>query len=121
MTLRELSAAFGLTHPDSVRNLIRRADRALLGSRMLRGEIEAIRHRLPKTGPDPAKPPPPPNNRKTALTPRSPCRYRKMQKTVYRVRTQWTMEGRLALDLLRERQAQGRAETTKALHKARAG
>ena len=27
-----------------------------LGSRMLRGEIEAIRHRLPKTGPDPAKP-----------------------------------------------------------------
>ena len=49
MTLRELSAAFGLTHPDSVHNLIRRADRALLGSRMLRGEIEAIRHRLPKT------------------------------------------------------------------------
>ena len=56
MTLRELSAAFGLTHPDGVRNLIRRADRALLGSRMLRGEIEAIRHRLPKIGPDPAKP-----------------------------------------------------------------
>ena len=49
VTLRELSAAFGLTHPDSVRNLIRRADRALLGSHMLRGEIEAIRHRLPKT------------------------------------------------------------------------
>jgi chromosomal replication initiation ATPase DnaA len=56
VTLRELSTAFGLTHPDSVRNLIRRADRALLGSRLLRGEIEAIRHRLPKTGPDPAKP-----------------------------------------------------------------
>ena len=36
-------------------NLIRRADRALLGSRILRDEIEAIRHRLPKTGPDPAK------------------------------------------------------------------
>ena len=51
VTLRELSAAFGLTHPDSVRNLIRRADRALLGSRLLRDEIEAIRHRLPKTGP----------------------------------------------------------------------
>jgi len=48
VTLRELSAAFGLTHPDSVRNLIRRADRALLGSRVLRGEIEAIRRRLPK-------------------------------------------------------------------------
>jgi len=50
VTLQELSAAFGLTHPDSVRNLIRRADRALLGSRPLRNEIEAIRHRLPKTG-----------------------------------------------------------------------
>ncbi len=49
VTLRELSAAFGLTHPDSVRNLIRRADRALLGSRLLRDEIKAIRHRLPKT------------------------------------------------------------------------
>ena len=47
-------------------------------------------------------------------------RYRKMQKTVYRVRTQRAIEGRLALDLLRERQAQGRAETTKTLHKARA-
>jgi len=49
VTLRELSAAFGLTHPDSVRNLIRRADRALLGCRLLRGEIETIRQRLPKT------------------------------------------------------------------------
>ena len=47
-------------------------------------------------------------------------RYRKMQKTVYRVRTQRAIEGRLALDLLRERQAQGRAATTKVLHKARA-
>ncbi len=44
-----------LTHPNSVRNLIRRADRALLGSRALRNEIEAIRHRIPKTGLDPAK------------------------------------------------------------------
>jgi len=50
VTLRELSAAFGLTHPDSACNLIRRADRALLGSRLLRDEIEAIRHRPPKTG-----------------------------------------------------------------------
>jgi hypothetical protein len=48
-TLRELSAAFGLTHPDSVRNLIRRADRTLLGSRSLRNEIEAIRQQLLKT------------------------------------------------------------------------
>ena len=47
-------------------------------------------------------------------------RYRKMQKTVYRVRTQRTIEGRLALDLLRERHAGDRAKTTKSLHKARA-
>jgi hypothetical protein len=47
-------------------------------------------------------------------------RYRKMQKTVYRVRTRRAIEARLALDLLRERQAQGRAETTKTLHEARA-
>ena len=45
-------------------------------------------------------------------------RYRKMQKTVYRVRTQRAIEGRLALDLLREQHAQGRAQTTKTLHKA---
>ncbi len=47
-------------------------------------------------------------------------RYRKMQKTVYRVRTKRAIEGRLALDLLRESQAQGRARTTRTLHKARA-
>jgi hypothetical protein len=47
-------------------------------------------------------------------------RYRKMQKSVYRVRTRGAIEARLALDLLRERQARGRAETTKTLHKARA-
>ena len=47
-------------------------------------------------------------------------RYRKMQKTVYRVRTKEAIEGRLALDLLRDSQAQGRACTTKTLHKARA-
>jgi hypothetical protein len=47
-------------------------------------------------------------------------RYRKMQKTVYRVRTQRAIEGRLALDLLRESQAAGRAGTTQTLHKARA-
>jgi len=47
-------------------------------------------------------------------------RYRKVQKTVYRVRTRQAIEARLALDLLRERQAQGRAETTETLHKARA-
>ena len=47
-------------------------------------------------------------------------RYRKMQKTVYRVRTRQAIEGRLALDLQRERQGEGRAETTQTLHKARA-
>ena len=47
-------------------------------------------------------------------------RYRKMQKTVYRVRTQRSIEARLALDLLRERHTRSRAETTKTLHKARA-
>jgi Transposase len=47
-------------------------------------------------------------------------RYRKMQKTVYRVRTQRAIEGRLALDLQRERQGEGRVETTRALHQARA-
>jgi hypothetical protein len=47
-------------------------------------------------------------------------RYRKMQKSVYRVRTQRSIEARLALDLFRERQARSRAETTKTLHKARA-
>jgi hypothetical protein len=46
-------------------------------------------------------------------------RYRKMQKAVYRVRTQEAIEGRLAMDLLRESQGQGRAGTTKTLHKAR--
>ena len=47
-------------------------------------------------------------------------RYRKMQKTVYRVRTQRAIDGRLALDLLRESQAQGRDGTTQTLHEARA-
>jgi transposase-like protein len=47
-------------------------------------------------------------------------RYRKMQKTVYRVRTQRAIERRLALDLQRERQGDGRVQTTQTLHKARA-
>ncbi len=47
-------------------------------------------------------------------------RYRKMQKSVYRVRTKRAIEGRLALDLQRERQGDGRVETTQTLHKARA-
>jgi hypothetical protein len=47
-------------------------------------------------------------------------RYRKMQKTVYRVRTRRAIEGRLALDLQREQQGDARAETTHTLHEARA-
>ena len=47
-------------------------------------------------------------------------RYRKMQKTVYRVRTQRAIENRVALDFQRERQAGDRARTIKTLHKARA-
>jgi len=47
-------------------------------------------------------------------------RQRKMQKSVYRVRTQANLEGRLALDLQRERQAAGRQSTTKNLHQDRA-
>ena len=47
-------------------------------------------------------------------------RYRKMQKTVYRVRTQAHIEGRMALDMLRESRTAGRAKTTEILHHARA-
>jgi hypothetical protein len=46
-------------------------------------------------------------------------RHRKMQKSVYRVRNQSCLEGRIALDMIRESRAEGRVQTTKALHKAR--
>lgn len=46
-------------------------------------------------------------------------RHRKMQKTVYRVRTQRSITRRVALDLRRERQAGGRAVTLRMLHQAR--
>jgi hypothetical protein len=46
-------------------------------------------------------------------------RHRKMQKTVYRVRTQVSIEGRMALDLQRERQSPAREETLASLHQAR--
>jgi len=48
-------------------------------------------------------------------------RYRKMQKPVYRVRTQEQIEARLALDMWREAQAAGRQHTLASLHHARAG
>ena len=47
-------------------------------------------------------------------------RYRKMQKTVYRVRTQNHIEERLALDMVRDSQKPGRSGTIGTLHDARA-
>jgi hypothetical protein len=46
-------------------------------------------------------------------------RHRKMQKTVYRVRTQATSRGRIALDMFREAQGPSREQTMKALHQTR--
>ena len=48
-------------------------------------------------------------------------RYRKMQKSVYRMRTQEQISARLALDMWREAQAEGRQQTLTSLHQARAG
>jgi len=48
-------------------------------------------------------------------------RHRKMQKTVYRVRTRERIIGRIALDMQRDVQAPGRTQTTVALHLARTG
>ena len=48
-------------------------------------------------------------------------RHRKMQKSVYRVRTQERISTRIALDMFREAQAEGRRRTTQSLHHARAG
>lgn len=48
-------------------------------------------------------------------------RHRKMQKTIYRVRTGQNIRQRIAVDMLRDAQAQGRVQTTCTLHYARAG
>ena len=48
-------------------------------------------------------------------------RYRKMQKSVYRVRTHAQISARLALDMWREAQAEGRQQTLALLNLARAG
>src|SRR5438874_6811575 len=48
-------------------------------------------------------------------------RHRKMQKSVYRVRSKVCLEGRIALDMLRESCAESRDQTTQALHQARRG
>ena len=47
-------------------------------------------------------------------------RHRKMQKTVYRVRTQEHIHNRVALDMLRDSQKEHRTATTNVLHKERA-
>jgi Transposase len=48
-------------------------------------------------------------------------RHRKMQKVVYRVRTQQHIHARIAIDMLRDAQATDRSTTTNTLHHARAG
>jgi hypothetical protein len=48
-------------------------------------------------------------------------RHRKMQKTVYRVRTQEHISNRIALDMLREARKQEQQQTRTTLHHARAG
>ena len=48
-------------------------------------------------------------------------RHRKMQKTVYRVRTQEHIHNRIALDMLRDSQKANRTSTVKILHRKRAG
>jgi len=51
---------------------------------------------------------------------RSNRRHRKMQKTVYRVRTQEHLTARIALDMLRDARKQDRQETRTTLHSTRA-
>lgn len=48
-------------------------------------------------------------------------RYRKMQKSIDSVRTQEQIRARIALDMWREAQGEGRDQTLQALHEARAG
>ena len=48
-------------------------------------------------------------------------RHRKMQKSVYRVRNKACLEGRMALDMIRESRVEDRDHTTQALHQARRG
>jgi len=48
-------------------------------------------------------------------------RHRKMQKTVYRVRAINILRGRIAMDMLRDAQAEDRAQTSTQLHLSRAG
>jgi Transposase len=50
---------------------------------------------------------------------RSNRRVRKMQKSIYRVRTKESLRGRLALDLQRDKHSPGRHDTTDTLHEDR--
>jgi len=45
-TLREPAPAFGLSHPDSASNLVRRVDRALAESSKMNQDIEMIKRIL---------------------------------------------------------------------------
>ena len=47
--------------------------------------------------------------------------HRKMQKTVYRIRTQKNIHNRIAVDMFRDSQKEGRTETVNTLHEERAG
>jgi hypothetical protein len=47
-------------------------------------------------------------------------RHRKMQKSVYRVRSQENITNRIAMDMVRDSQKDGRTKTVKTLHRARA-
>jgi hypothetical protein len=47
-------------------------------------------------------------------------RHRKLQKTVYRIRTQKHLHNRIALDMLRDLQKDGRTDTLQTLHRERA-
>ena len=48
-------------------------------------------------------------------------RFRKMQKTVYRVRTRENIRNRIALDMFRDRYLPGRYQTMQSLHDTKAG
>ena len=47
-------------------------------------------------------------------------RHRKRQKTIYRVRTHTHLHNRIALDMLRDAQKEGRMDTLQTLHRERA-
>ena len=47
-TLRDMMGPFGLTHPDSVRSLVNRAESAMAKSSKIRGEVERLRQQLQK-------------------------------------------------------------------------